>query len=70
MYTIVLTIFLFMPPPKHDGTRDITMESIEQCLDTAKSWLELDPKEMGGIGLAAGCAKQPVPGQDAQSANP
>lgn len=66
MFEFILTVILIMPGDAKDKEKDYKIDTLEHCMMTAQSWLDQDPRPLGGVGLAAGCSKNSIEGRDAK----
>ena len=56
-FIILLTVTLVMPEGQDDITQSREVSSIEDCMSSARAWLDQDAQTAGGIGFAAMCQK-------------
>jgi hypothetical protein len=59
MYTITLTVNLYMGIGKEDIEQNYEVKSLEQCFDLAYGWMGQDPEELGAQGISAKCTLSP-----------
>ncbi len=56
MIVVVLTMILIMPYGQEPITVQRNFTNTIDCLAAAHKWINLNPVDAGGIGLAAGCS--------------
>lgn len=63
-WIIMLTVVLVTPEGQKDIQGTAAFDTIVECMDAAREWLDQDPLKVGGIGVAASCQKVQAPGED------